>query len=156
MPATSAAIDPYRRSLHSTESNQVKALHQDVASRMQAGVIPDDAHRVELIADGNAREIVHREAVIAWDEGSLHRVDADGIDLRRPRARRSSGQRQARGRNVIDNFLHRDAATHTTEERCIIVLKGNVDVAGLDIDGWIGTLILTAIGVRRGDDKVGC
>ena len=79
MPATTAAIDLHRCSLDAGEASQVEALHQNIAYRMEASIIPDDAHRACRVTHRNAREVTHREATIAWDECGLHRGDTDPI-----------------------------------------------------------------------------
>src|SRR5207248_3867583 len=80
VPAARAAIDTYWRSLNAGQAYQVKALHQDVTNRVQAGIIPDHTHRPELVAYCQAWEVVHREAVIARNVRKLQRGDGDCID----------------------------------------------------------------------------
>ena len=68
MPASRTTIDVDGATLDATEASSGKALQEDVPKGMQTYIIPDNTDSPACIADGDTWEVVHGEAVIAWNE----------------------------------------------------------------------------------------
>src|SRR2546425_2881844 len=126
---------------------------------MQACITPDDADCPRHVAHRNTREVVHREAVIAWDEGGIYRKDIDRLAGYRTTAGRGRGQWQAGEWYVIQLVLHGDtAAVDSSTERTEDVsrpveLVRHVDVTCIHVDSWVSTLAL-ATEITRSNHKV--
>src|SRR3989442_7371395 len=147
------AIDSHWRTLNQTEASKIKALEQDVTCGVLASIIPNHAHRPCWVAHRQARKIVHREAVIARDQGSFQRGDVDRLGGCWTCTGRGGCQRQAREGDIVHHVL--GGFTAAVEEAAEpVVLIGDVDSACSPVYGWICALVLTEISVTGSYDKV--
>src|SRR6266571_3395205 len=122
---------------------------------MQAGIIPDHAHRPRRVAYRNAREVVHRETVIAGNECGLQRFDVNRLGGCWSRAGRAR-QRQARGGDEVHHVLHWTGGAWEAAENggSPIVLVCHIDIACLQVYGRVCALVLAPCWVGGSHDEV--